>query len=127
MFAVTFAACGTDSDDGSSASLNGDLSFEVESSSAVDVLISRNYFDGSSIDFQLVESEPFPEGGGTISGDLEDGDYEAYQLAASLQGGVSADLTLRLISDGEVLGETSEANSDGIYVVQVGEFPDFGE
>ncbi|MDR9417652.1 hypothetical protein [Gracilimonas sp.] len=62
---------------------------------------------------------------GSAEGDLVDGDFIGYQLSASPIGSDSPDITLTLLSDGEVLGETSEPNSDGIFTVEVGEIPEF--
>lgn len=123
VLGVSLSACGLfGSDDDSGASLGGDLSWRVEGQEGLTVQISRGYYDGSSFNFSTVESADLS--GGSASGDLEDGDYTGYQLQASPYGGSSsASLTLQLLSDGDVLEETSEPNENGIWMVEVGEMP----
>lgn len=61
-----------------------------------------------------------------MTGDLEDGDYEAYRLQASGVGETPESLTLKLLNDGEVQKSTDTPEEDqDIWMVQVGEFPDF--
>lgn len=113
---------GGNGDDG--ASLDGDLSWRVEADPGVEltVTISRSYYDGSSVDFSTLRSYGIEEG--SASGDLEDGDYEGYRLQASPFGGghTPSSVTLQLLSDGDVVEETSETQ-DGVWMVEVGDFP----
>jgi hypothetical protein len=96
----------------------------VEGEDGLTYSVTRSAYDGSSytggtvVSFQTLE-------GGSESGDLEDGDYEAYRLAASvLEDESSASLTLKLLNDGNVIGETSEPYEDGRWVIEKGDFPD---
>ncbi len=117
---LSILACGTDSDPG--ASLDGDLSYEVQGAEGEEVMISKTTYDGDEVRFETVTSVTVP-----AEGDLENGNYEGYQLQASPFGEETPDITLRLLSDGEVLGETSSPTENGVFLVEVGEMPEFPE
>jgi len=126
---ISVALIGCDSGGGNSgASLNGDLSWRVEGEDGLTVTISRTQIEGSSsFSFSTVTTATISDG--SASGDLEDGDFDGYQLQASPNGGDrSADLTLQLRSDGEVLKESSEPQSDiAVWLVEAGDVPDRGD
>lgn len=125
VLTLLLAGCGIfGSDD--DVSLDGDLSYEVHGSEGQSVFLSSNSYSGTTASYETVGSVTIPESG-VASGDLEDGDYDGYQLAASGISGEEPSITLRLLSDGEVLGETSSPTEDGIYMVEVGDIPDFGD
>ncbi len=117
---------GSNSDEG--PTLDGDLSWRVEADESVEltVTISRSYYDGSSVNSSTLRSYGLENG--SASGDLEDGEYDAYRLQASPFGGghTPSSVTLQLLNDGEVVKETSETQ-DGIWMVEVGDFPDTSE
>lgn len=119
-----FTACSTDS--GDSPSLDGDLRYLVEGSEGETVYLSYNSYTSEGGTFETIGEVTIPSSGSS-EGDLVDGDFVGYQLSASPMGEDNPDITLTLLSDGEVLGETSETNSDGIFTVEVGEIPHFGE
>ncbi|TYP93355.1 hypothetical protein LX73_1056 [Fodinibius salinus] len=123
ILSVSLTSCGSGSDDG--ASLAGDLTYEVQTDADISIQISRSYYDGSSLEFSTVESVQ-TSSSGSASGDLQDGDYKGYRLQASPIGGTEpSSLTLRLLSDGEVIAETSSPQSgQNIWIAETGEFPD---
>lgn len=129
LLVLTLSSCGLfgGNEDGG-PSLDGDLSWRVEADESVEltVTISRSYYDGSSVNSSTLRSYGLENG--SASGDLEDGEYEGYRLVASPFGGghTPSSVTLQLLNDGEVLKETSETQ-DGIWMVEVGEFPDTSE
>lgn len=108
------------------ASLDGDLSYEVEGSEGDTVFLSKNSYIGTSAAFETLTTVQIPASG-VVSGDLEDGNYDGYQLQASPYGDNNLSITLRLLSDGDVLGEEDTPNEHGIYVVEVGDIPDFSD
>ncbi len=122
------SACGLFGGNDDDPSLDGDLSWRVMADEDVEltVTISRSYYDGSSVNFSTLRS--YGVENGRASGDLEDGDYEGYRLQASpfAGGHTPSSVTLQLLSDGEVLEETSETQ-DGVWIVEVGEFPEEGD
>ncbi len=124
ILTLLLSGCGIfGSDD---ASLDGDLSYEVEGSEGDTVFLSKNSYIGTSGEFETLANVQIPESG-IASGDLEDGNYDGYQLHASPVGGENPTITLRLLSDGDVLGEEDTPTEDGIYIVEVGDIPDFSE
>ncbi|MDZ7716178.1 MAG: hypothetical protein U5J95_08205 [Balneolaceae bacterium] len=123
---ILFASCGSSSG-GGEASLDGDLTYEVVGTPGESVQLSQSNYDGNTFNFETLEAIQIPQSG-NASGDLPDGDYEGYQLQASPFGGDIQNLTLRLLSDGEVLGETSEPDpNSGVWIVEVGNIPDFNQ
>lgn len=125
VISLIFSGCGIfGSDD--DVSLNGDLSYEVEGTEGSSVFLSKNSYIGTSAQFETLGGVQIPSSG-IASGDLEDGDYDGYQLSASGFSDETPSITLRLLSDGETLGETSTPDENGIYTVEVGEIPDFGD
>lgn len=124
IISLTLSGCGIfGSDD---VSLNGDLSYEVEGTEGSSVFLSKNSYIGTNAQFETLGGIQIPSTG-IASGDLEDGDYDGYQLSASGFSGESSSITLRLLSDGEILGETNTPDENGIYMVEVGEIPDYGD
>ena len=113
------SACSDDTSD----PLAGDLSFQLEGEPGVSAFMAVSNSQGMTFDGQTIGSREIPEDG-FYSEDLENGDYDAFQISASIAD-TDVDFTLRLISDGDILDETSSPNEDGIYIVQEGEFPDF--
>ena len=97
----------------------------VEGSEGETVFLSYNAYTSDGGTFETLGQVTIPSLG-SVEGDLNDGDFSGYQLSASPIGGEDPNITLTLLSDGEVLGETSEANNEGIFTVEVGEIPDFG-
>lgn len=122
LLGLVVSACSSDS--GSNVSLDGDLRYLVEGPEGETVYLSYNSYTSDGGTFETI-GEVTTSSSGTAEGDLEDGNYTGYQLSASPVGDDSPDITLKLLSDGEVLGETSEANSDGIFTVEVGEIPEY--
>lgn len=121
ILSVALTSCGSGSDGG--ASLAGDLSYEVQTDGNMSIQISRSYYDGSSVSFSTVESVE-TSSSGSASGDLQDGDYQGYRLQASPIGSADpSSLTLRLLSDGEVLAETSNPQN-GVWIAETGDFPE---
>lgn len=122
---VSLAGCGLFGSNDDAPSLNGDLSWRLEADEEVELTVTMygDSYDGSSVDSDHLGSYGLTDG--SASDDLEDGDYEAYRLSASpfAGGATPPSVTLQLLSDGEVLAETSEAQ-DGSWEIKVGEFPD---
>lgn len=125
VFAIAVLVLGCDRNGDDGPSLQGDLSYRVEGEEGLTVQITKESWDGETYNAATVESVELS--GGSASGNLENGDYEGYRLQASSSGGASSSLTLQLLSDGEVLGETSEPNENGIWIVKEGEMPDYSE
>lgn len=117
--AILVTACSDDTSD----PLAGDLSFQIEGEPGVSAFIAISYSQGLSFEGETIGSREIPEEG-FYSEELENGDYDAYQISASIAD-PDRNFTLRLISDGEILDETSSPNEDGLYIVQEGDFPDF--
>lgn len=116
------SACSTNS--GGGVSLDGDLRYMVEGSEGESLFLSYGSYTSNGGTFETIGSVTIGSSG-SVEGDLEDGDFTGYQLQGSPQGSDNPDITLKLMSDGEVLGETSEVNSNGIFMVEVGEIPSF--
>lgn len=115
----SLSACGLfGGDDG--ASLDGDLSWRVSGPEGISVQLTNSSWDGES---WSGSSRTVSLSGGTATGDLEDGDYEGYQLQASGFGETPESLTLQLRNDGDVVEETSEPNENDIWMIEVGEMP----
>lgn len=119
------SSCGLfGSNDDGGPSLNGDLSWRIKGQADMTLTVSRAYYDGSSVNASPLRSYGLSEG--SVSGDLEDGDYKAYRLQATPFGGAppSGSVTLQLLNDGKVIKKTSEPNENDTWMVTVGEFPD---
>ena len=120
IIVFALAGCG---DDDSSASLDGDLSFRITGESDIPFFVSGAGFseNGASQSGNTV-FPPFPK-----DSDLDNGDFEGYRLTASPQGTGSSDpdITLILLSDGDVIEETSNPDDNGTYGIEVGDVPDF--
>lgn len=128
---------GCDSGGNSDDPLAGNVSYQLEGGSA-QVSVSESYFystgDGfcqatrahtsSSLPIE-VDAEPEEvncEG-------VEPGNYDGVRVTVSHLTG-SMDLTLTLLSDGEVIDEASEPTSFGggeAWIVEAGEIPDFSQ
>lgn len=120
---LLFAGCGIfDSDD--SNPLESDLSFEMEGEPGTTAFLAVSHSQGMEFSGQTIGSREIPESG-VFSEALEGGDFDAYQVSAT-PSNPDAEFTLRLISDGDVLDVADEPEEEGFYVVQYGEFPDFG-
>ena len=126
-FALLFALPACDSGGDDHAGINGDLSFRLEGPEDTTVGLGKSYFstDGSHSEATNVTID----GDGSIEQDLEDGNG-GVRVTATLGHGTETSLTLSLLSDGEVIDETSEANTENgarVYAVEAGEVPDFSE
>lgn len=121
IFSISLMGCGSGSGSGA-GSLDGDLSYVVEGDEGEEMVISKTTYDGEEVQFSTVENVTVP-----AEGDLADGDYEGFVLQASPFGGGSPDVTLKLLSDGEVLGKTSSPDEHGVFTVEVGNLPDLSE
>lgn len=120
IFSISIMGCGSGS--GSGSKLDGDLSYVVEGDQGAEMVISKTTYDGDEVNFSTVENITVP-----AEGDLQDGDYKGFVLQASPFGGGSPNITLQLLSDGNVIGETSSPNENGVYLVEVGNLPDLPE
>lgn len=120
-FILMFSSCKKDS---GGPSLDGDLRYLVEGNEGASVFLSFNSYTENEINFETIGGVTI-NSSGSAEGDLEDGNFSGYQLQASSFGGDTPSITLKLLSDGEVLGETDQPNNDGIYIVEVGEIPEF--
>ena len=118
---IILSACSSDS--GNEASLDGDLRYQVEGPEVASILISYNAYTQSEAEFEMLYTITL-NSSGEAEGDLPDGDYTGFQLQASAFGDQVPDITLTLLSDGDVLGSTSQYQ-DGVFIVEVGEIPDF--
>ncbi|WP_390297713.1 hypothetical protein [Gracilimonas halophila] len=100
------------------------MRYLVEGNEGESVFLSFNAYTENEINFETIGTVTI-NSSGSAEGDLEDGNYSGYQLQASSFGGDNPSITLKLLSDGDVLGEIDEPNNDGIYIVEVGEIPEF--
>ena len=120
LLTCTLAACDSNDDDG--GDLDGDLSVRVEGASGLTIFVSPTYVRGTSIDAEST-SETIPSSG-VFEMDLEDG-AEGIQVDVTVDGG--EDLTLQLLSDGDVIEEDTTpepfdnpAFDTDVYTVQAG-------
>jgi hypothetical protein len=126
-FALLFALPACDSSGDDNAGINGDLSFRLEGPEGTTVGVAENYFSADSSSSEATNVTI--DGDGSIEQDLEDG-HGGVRVTATLGHGTDTSLTLSLLSDGEVIDETSEANTEHgvrVYAVEAGEIPDFSE
>lgn len=121
LFAIS---CSTDS--GGGVSLDGDLRYQVEGSEGETIYLSVNRYTESGGSFETI-GEVTVSSSGTAEGDLQDGNYTGFQLQGSGQGGNEPNVTLKLLGDGDVLGEADEPNSNGIFMVEVGNIPNHNQ
>ena len=118
---IVFALAGCGDDSSNADKLDGDLSFEVTGESGIDLVISVTEATDNSASFSTVDNVTTP-----AEGDLDDGDFKGYVLQASPVGlGDEPDITLKLLSDGDVVEETSSATDDGVFLIEIGDVPDF--
>ena len=117
------AGCGIfGSDDGNP--LAGDLSYSIEGTPGTSVFLATSHSEGMNFEGQTIGSREIPSSG-VFSEELDGGDFDAYQISGSI-GDPDDTITLRLLSNGDVLDETSERDENELFVVKYGEFPDFG-
>ena len=117
IIVLVLAGCGDDSSN--SASLDGDLSFEIKGETSIAFFVRKTEFNGNNINSEEVNNLVIPP----AEGDLQDGDFDGYILEATPFARGEGDVTLMLLSDGDVLKETSTA-TDGTYRIEVGDVPD---
>lgn len=134
---LSSALLSCDSGGNGGSALDGQLSIEVEGVGAV-VSVSESYFyatsDGlcqtSSSDIGTevpIERDLGPDG--TSCDGVSPDDFNGIRVSVSLLSG-STDLTLRLLSDGEVVEEASDPESFGgaeAWIVEAGEIPDLSQ
>lgn len=123
MTAIT--GCGLFGDDDH---LDGNLTVEVEAPAGTSIQFTTETWDGESYDgssetVSIPDSEMLEE-------DIENGNYEGVRAQVSYGFRGEPDyLVLRLLSDGEVIDETSTPEEDGdfegMYIVEEGDFPDW--
>lgn len=121
LLVFLFTACSDDSSD----PLAGDLSFQIEGEPGVSAFMAISHSRGLTFDGKTIGSREIPEDG-FYSEDLENGEYDAYQISASIADS-DANFTLRLVSNGDIIDEATEPEEEGYFLVKVGEFPDFDE
>lgn len=136
FLAIGLAACDSGGGNGGDP-LDGDLTFRVEGGeTGTAIAVSKSFFydtgDGvcqssSATTGNVVpaEGELSPDDAGTC--DVDDpSNFDGVRVTVSPQIG-SADLTLQLLSDGDVVDEATEPESFGggeAWVVEAGEIPD---
>jgi len=120
LLLFVISGCGDDSSN--SASLDGDLSFEVTGDAGTSFVMSRTQVTGDGANFSTIGTVVSPD-----EGDLEDGDFDGYVLQASPIGGGEPDITLMLRSDGDVVKETSSITDNGVFRIEVGDVPDLSD
>jgi hypothetical protein len=121
-FLFTAAGCGifgSDDDD----PLSGDISYEMEGEPGTTAFMAHSYAEGLEFHGSTLGSREIPSTG-VFSEDLESGSFDAYQVSAT-PSDPDTEITLRLLSNGNVLDETSELTEEGFLIVEYGEFPDF--
>lgn len=121
LLVFLFTACSDDTSD----PLAGDLSFQIEGEPGVSAFMAISHSRGLTFDGKTIGSREIPEDG-FYSEDLENGEYDAYQISASIADS-DANFTLRLVSNGDIIDEATEPEEEGYFLVKVGEFPDFDE
>lgn len=134
LVAAGLLAVGCDSGGDGGSPLNGQLSIEIDGGDAA-VSVSESYFYSTSdgvcqttrSDFGMdlpIEQDLGPDE--TSCDGVSPGDFNGVRVSVSLVSG-STDLTLRLLSDGDVVEETTEREDFGggeAWVVEAGEIPD---
>ncbi len=138
LVAAGLLAVGCDSggSNGGGDPLDGDLSYEVEGSAQVSITESFFYSTGdgpcqstqSNISSSLpIEVDLEPEDVGCDG--VEPSEFDGVQVTVSQLTG-PMDVTLRLVSDGEVVEEATEPESFGggeAWIVEAGEIPDLSQ
>lgn len=120
----TFMACSSDSDsdNGGSASLDGELTVETTAPQGSGFFLTVATWDGNNGDFTS-ETITIPQSGRHIF-EIENGNYEGVEITLGPIGEIES-VRLSLLSDGEVIAETETPVSDGAYMLTVGSIPDF--
>ena len=137
LLVVGLLAVGCDSGGNNGGNpLDGDLSYEVEGSAQVSITEGFFYSTGdgpcqstqSNISSSLpIEVDLEPEGDGCEG--VDPSDFEGVRVTVSQLTG-PMDVTLRLLSDGDVVEEATEPESFGggeAWIVEVGEIPDLSQ
>lgn len=121
---LTFAACSSDSDsdNGGSASLDGELTVETTAPQGSVFFLTVATWDGNNGDFTS-DTITIPQGG-QHTFEIENGNYEGIEITLGPVGEIES-VRLSLLSDGEVIAETESPVSDGAYMLTVGSIPDF--
>jgi|AntRauTorcE11897_2_1112592.scaffolds.fasta_scaffold00167_21 hypothetical protein len=118
---LVFSSCKKDS---GGPSLDGDLRYLVEGNEGESTFLSFTSYTENEINSATIGGVTL-NSSGSEEGDLEDGNFSGYQLFASSLSGDTPSITLKLLSDGDVLGETNELSGDGFYIIEVGDIPEF--
>ncbi len=118
--AALFTACSSSS---SSDNLDGQLSVELLGPADVGFSISISTWDGDEFEGEAF-TDVIPESG-VFSAEIDPGDYEGVEVAASIFGEENPDAVLRLLSDGDLVAETDTPTDDDFFLLVVGDFPDF--
>ena len=137
IFPLLLLGCDSGGSNGGSGNpLDGDLSYEVEGSAQVSITESYFYSTGdgpcqssqSNVSSSLpIEVDLEPEEVGCEG--VNPSDFDGVRVTVSHLTG-SMDITLRLLSDGDLVEEATEAESFGggeAWIVKAGEIPDLSQ
>ena len=117
------SGCGIFGSDDDGNPLAGEVSFTIEGEPGTTAFMAHSYSEGLEFFGETLGTIEIPSSG-VYSQDLESGDFDAYQVSATVAD-PDVTITLRLKSNGDVLDETSEREEEGFFIAQYGEFPDF--
>ncbi|MCH8557656.1 MAG: hypothetical protein LAT84_07540 [Balneolia bacterium] len=114
-------ACSSSSDD---PGLDGDLSIQIDGPPGTGMFVSYATWDASAqeLDFDGTTAN-LPESG-EFTMNIEGSGFDGLEVVVSLFDEESTVL-VALLSDGSLVADTDNPDSDGDYVITVGNFPNF--
>lgn len=121
IIAIGLTACDSSSSS-DNASLDGEITIEATAPAGSGFFLTVELWDGEEADFAF-ETITVPESG-VFTYDVEGGPFVGVGAILGPIGDVDG-VRLAILSDGNVLAETTTPDSDGAYTVEVGTIPDF--
>ncbi len=114
------ACSSSDSDPG----LDGDLSIQVDGPAGMGMFVSYATWNGSAEEFDFDGTTATIPESGSYTMNIDGSGFDGLEVVVSLFDDEGSAL-VSLLSDGSVVADTDSPDSDGDYVITVGNFPDF--
>ncbi len=100
--------------------LDGQLTVEVQGPPGQSFFFSYQTWDGEELEVGTSTNQ-IPDDG-VFSTPLDPGNYEGVEVRTEFFGDETPDVILRLLNEGDVVGETNTPAEDGSLIIRVGDF-----
>ncbi|MCH8568200.1 MAG: hypothetical protein LAT67_08050 [Balneolales bacterium] len=115
------AACSSSSSD---PGLDGDLSIQVSGPEGLGMFVSYATWDSGSQEMDFDGTTASIPASGTYTMNIDGSGFDGLEVVVSLFD-ENASVVVSLLSDGEIVAESDSPDDEDMYVITVGDFPDF--